>query len=120
MIRPEILVLCGVIGLATYLIRFVPFLVAQRLKDREDEAPQGSPASDSRSLRMLGLIGPSIVAALLVTSILPQPGEAEFGLQLARSLLALTPALVSAVLWRNLGLTVVVGISSYWLISSLL
>ena len=112
---------CGVIGLATYLIRFVPFFVAQNVpKNREDEIPQGFPASDSRSLKMLGLIGPFTVAALLVTSVLPQPGEAEFGLQLARSLLALTPALVSAVLWKNLGLTVLVGISSYWLISSLL
>ena len=120
MIRLEILVLCGVIGLATYLIRFVPFLIARRLGDRGNDAPQSSPASDSRSLRMLELIGPSIVAALLVTSILPQPGETEFGLQLVRSLLALTPALISAILWKNLGLTVLVGIGSYWLISLLL
>ena len=118
MIRPEILVLCLTVGLATYLIRFVPFLIARRLGSREDDVPQGP--SDSRGLRVLELIGPSIVAALLVTSILPQPGNAELGLQLVRSILALAPTLVAAVLWKNLGLTVLVGMGSYWLITILI
>lgn len=118
MIRPEILVLCIAVGLTTYLIRFVPFLIAQRFGNQTDSATRGT--SESTSLKILELIGPSIVAALLITSILPQPGEANFGLQLTRSLLSLTPALISALLWRNLGLSVVIGVSSYWLISLLL
>ena len=118
MIRAEILVLCIVVGLATYLIRFVPFLIAQHLGSREGDTPQSS--SGSRGFKVLELIGPSIVAALLITSILPQPDEADFGLQLIRSLLALTPTLIVAVLWKSLGLTVLVGISSYWLATILL
>lgn len=120
MIHPEILVLCVVIGLGTYLIRFVPFLVALRLENREEASSQDHPRGEQRISGVLDLIGPSIVAALLVTSILPQPAEGEFGAQLARNLLALVPTLAVAVLWKSLGLTVVVGVASYWLISVLL
>lgn len=119
MIRPEILALCVVIGLATYLIRFIPFLMALRLGNREDGDTQSSP-TNSKGFLVLELVGPSIVAALLGTSIVPQPGEAEFGPQLLRGLLALAPALISAVLWKNLGLTVSVGIVAYWLVTILL
>lgn len=120
MIRPEILVLCVVIGLVTYLIRFVPFLIAQRLGNREDGSSRDSSVPDRPGFRMLELIGPSIVAALLITSILPQPDEAEFGLQLVHSLLALIPTLIAAMRWKSLGLTVLVGIGSYWLVTILL
>lgn len=112
------MILCVAVGSATYLIRFVPFLLAQRFGNRQDSAEQG--ISGGKRLRVLELIGPSIVAALLITAILPQPGEANFDLQLIRSLLALAPVLVSAVIWKNLGLSVIVGVSSYWLISLVL
>lgn len=115
MIRPEILVLCLGVGLTTYLIRFVPFLIARRLGDRKGGVSKDYDTPRGRGLRVLELIGPCIVAALLITSILPGPDEAEFGLQLVRSTLALAPVLISALIWRNLGVSVVIGISSYWL-----
>lgn len=117
MIRPEILALCVTVGLATYLIRFLPFLMARRLQNREDATARSSPGSVG--IRVLELIGPSVVVALLVTAILPQPGESDFGPQFLRSLLALVPTLAVAILWRSLGLTVLAGIGSYWLISLL-
>lgn len=63
---------------------------------------------------MLPFVGPSVVVALLVTSVLP---EASDGAELVRVGVALLPTLVVAVRSGNLGLTVLVGVTAYWLIS---
>jgi branched-subunit amino acid transport protein len=65
-------------------------------------------------------VGPSVVVALLVTSILPETFEAGYGAESARTGLALLPTLVIAVRSGNLGLTVLVGVAAYWLVSLLL
>ncbi len=54
------------------------------------------------------------MVALLVTSVLP---EASDGARLVRVGIALLPTLVVAVRSGNLGLTVLVGVTAYWLIS---
>ncbi len=108
------------IGLGTYLIRVVPFLIALRLEDREEDAPQDHSRTRGRFSGVLALIGPSVVAALLITSVLPQPDGGEFGAQLTRNLLALIPTLVVAARSKSLGLTVMAGVASYWLVAALL
>lgn len=62
---------------------------------------------------MLALIGSSVVAALLVTSVLPQPVGGKFGAQLTRNFLALLPTLVMAARLKRLGLTLMIGVVSY-------
>lgn len=63
---------------------------------------------------LLPFVGPSVVVALLVTSVL---AEASSGAGLVRAGVALLPTLVTALRTRNLGLTVLVGALAYWLVS---
>ncbi|MDX6381019.1 MAG: hypothetical protein QOI57_2043 [Rubrobacteraceae bacterium] len=63
---------------------------------------------------LLPFVGPSVVVALLVTSVLP---EASSGTELIRTGVAFLPTLAVAVRSGNLGLTVLVGVSAYWLVS---
>ena len=107
--RAELLLLFLVVGAGNYLMRFLPLLWALR----RGEAESGE-ATGSRLGRLLPFVGPSVVVALLVTSLLPEAGT---GAELSRTGIALLPTLAAAVRYGNLGLTVLVGVAAYWLVS---
>jgi branched-subunit amino acid transport protein len=115
----EILALILLVALGTYLTRALPLLAA--LLRRGDapgrETKRDDPAGGTGGL--LPLVGPSVIAALLVTSLLPDPSESGFWLRLVLGVAALVPACLAAVRWRNLGLTVLAGVASYLLVSAL-
>ena len=90
-------------------MRFLPLLWMLR---RETESGGGARAVSTGGL--LTFAGPSIVAALLVTSVL---SEVENGMGLVRAGIALLPTVVVALRFGNLGLTVLVGVAAYWLAS---
>ena len=97
--RVEVLLLFLVVGAGNYLMRFLPlFWALRRGEARSDDAP-GRGLSD-----LLPFVGPSVV-------------EAGYGAESARTGLALLPTLVIAVRSGNLGLTVLVGVVAYWLVS---
>jgi branched-subunit amino acid transport protein len=108
-VRVELLLLFLVVGVGNYLMRFLPLLWALRWGEAE---PRG--AASGGVGRLLPFVGPSVVVALLVTWLLP---EALDGGRLLRAGIALLPTLVAAVRYGNLGLTVLVGVTAYWLIS---
>jgi branched-subunit amino acid transport protein len=109
--RPELLLLFLVVGVGNYLMRFLPLLWAFR----RGTTGEGSETSGNELLGgLLPFVGPSVVAALLVTSVLP---EAQVGTAILRTGLALLPTLLIAVRSGNLGLTVLVGVLAYWLVS---
>jgi branched-subunit amino acid transport protein len=109
--RAELLLLFLAVGAGHYLMRFLPLLWALR----REMTGEGSETSGSGLLDgLLPFVGPSVVAVLLVTSVLP---EARDGMEVLRTGLALLPTLLSAVRSGNLGLTVLVGILAYWLVS---
>lgn len=113
--RAEFLLLFLVVGAGNYLMRCLPLLWALR----RDGVGREEPGMDTGGspVRLLPLVGPAVVAALLVTSVLPQPSESAFWEELARSGATLAPTLVVAVRSSNLGLTVLVGVVAYWLVS---
>ncbi len=111
--RTELLLLFLVVGVGNYLMRFLPLLWALR----RGTTVEGSETSGTGLLgRLLPFVGPSVVAALLVTSVLP---EARDETELLHTGLALLPTLLIAVCSGNLGLTVLVGVLAYWLVSLL-
>ncbi len=107
--RAELLLLFLLAGAGNYLMRFLPLLWALRRRDAEpgDEV-------NGRLGGLLSFVGPSVVAALLVTSVL---SEAGYGSGLIRTGIALLPTVIVAVRSGNLGLTVLVGVTAYWLVS---
>jgi branched-subunit amino acid transport protein len=108
-VRAELLLLFLVVGVGNYLMRFLPLLwTLRRGEAGPEDATSGSPAG------LLPFVGPSVVVALLVTSILP---EVISGAGLIQTGAALLPTLVVAVRFGNLGLTVLVGVAAYWMIS---
>jgi len=110
--RVELLLLFMVVGVGNYLMRFLPLLWALRWGEAETRgAAGGGPGG------LLPFVGPSVVVALLVTSLLP---EALEGAGSFRAGIALLPTFVVAVRYGNLGLTVLVGVTTYWLISLVL
>ncbi|MDP8925506.1 MAG: AzlD domain-containing protein [Actinomycetota bacterium] len=112
--RVEVLLLFLVVGAGNYLMRFLPlFWALRRGEARSDDAP------DRGLSGLLAFVGPSVIVALLVTSILPETFESGYGAESARTGLALLPTLVIAVRSGNLGLTVLVGVAAYWLVSLL-
>jgi branched-subunit amino acid transport protein len=107
-VRTEFLLLFLVVGAGNYLMRFLPLLWTLRWGEaRPEDTASGSPGG------LLPLVGPSVVVALLVTSILR---EASSGVALIQTGAALLPTLVAA-RSGNLGLTVLVGVAAYWMIS---
>jgi len=117
-VRPELLALFVVVGLGNYLMRSLPLLLALRRAGHGGE-PTDDAAGGKRGTAPLALVGPCVVVALLVTTVLPAAGEPGFGVQLARNLAALLPTAVVAARTRNLGLTVLVGVLAYWAFSLL-
>ena len=109
--RPELLLLFLVVGAGNYLMRFLPLLWALR----RGTAREGSETSRSGPLDgLLPFVGPSVVVALLVILVLP---EARGGTEVLRTGIALLPTLLVATRSGNLGLTVLVGVLAYWLVS---
>lgn len=107
-----LLLLFLVVGLGNYLMRFLPLLFALRRRERaEREASPGG---------LLPLVGPAVVAALLVASLLPESPVPGYGVELARNLAALILTLFVALKVGNLGLTVLTGIFAYALASVVL
>jgi branched-subunit amino acid transport protein len=107
--RVELLLLFMVVGVGNYLMRFLPLLWALRWGEAETRGAAGGGLN-----ALLPFVGPCVVVALLVTSLL---SEALDGAGLVRAGIALVPTLVLAVRYDNLGLTVLVGVTAYWLIS---
>lgn len=108
--RVEILLLFLVVGAGNYLMRFLPLLWALRRGETEQREPNDAVNGESGGL--LPFVGPSVVVALLVTSVLPGNGA-----ELVRTGVALLPTLVVAVRSGNLGLTVLIGVAAYWFVS---
>ncbi len=107
--RVELLALFLLVGAGIYLMRLLPLLFAlRRGAEAETRGASGG---------VLPLVGPSVVAALLVTAVLPEDSGTGYGAELVRNLIALIPTLVVAVRSGNLGLTVLVGILAYGLVS---
>ena len=104
-----LLLLFLVVGLGNYLMRFLPLLIALRRRESEGEEAAGG--------GLLPLVGPAVLVALLVTSLLPGEPDADYGAELARSAVAFIPTLLVAFRFGNLGLTVLTGVFAYALIS---
>ena len=102
------------VGIGNYLMRFLPLLWALRGAETEPGEPR-----DAVSTKLGGLlpfVGMSVVGALLVTSVFP---EVEDTAGAVRTATALLPTLAVAMRFGNLGLTVLVGVSAFWLVSLL-
>ena len=104
-----LLLLFLVVGAGNYLMRFLPLLVALRRRERTgQEAATGG---------LLPLVGPAVVAALLVTSLLPGGSSTGYEAELVRKMAALVLTLLVALRFGNLGLTVLTGIFAYALVA---
>ena len=104
-----LIVLFLVVGVGNYLMRFLPLLIALRRRERTgQEAATGG---------LLPLVGPAVVVALLVTSLLPGDSAPGSGADLVRSAAALLPTLFVALRFGNLGLTVLTGVFAYALVA---
>lgn len=114
-VRPELLALLLAAGLGTYLSRWIPLWLALRRGGRE-ETPEGGGALPAA----LAFLGPSVIAALLVTSLLLGPADLAGARSLLPGLLALLPTWYAAARLRSLGLAVLVGVASYGLLSVVL
>lgn len=115
--RPEFLMLFLIVGAGNYLMRFLPLLWMLRRRGTESGGGLRVGAGAETAGGLLTFVGPSIVAALLVTSVL---AEIDNGTGLVRAGIALSPTVIVAVRFGNLGLTVLVGVAAYWLASLLL
>ena len=90
-------------ALGTYLIRAVPFLLSARKKKKSKKHPQIN--------LFFQLMGPSMIAALLVTSIGFQNSEDYF--QILNYLIGFAGVGASYWLWRNPGICVIAGVISF-------
>jgi branched-subunit amino acid transport protein len=113
--RVELVLLFLVVGAGVYATRLLPLLAALRRERTNGEGP-AKESSEGALRRLLGYVGPSVIAALLVSSLLSQWEASD--LRVIAIALALT-GLVAFWL-KNLGLTVLVGVLAYWLASLLL
>jgi branched-subunit amino acid transport protein len=70
--RPELLLLFLAVGMGNYLMRFLPLLLALR----RGETEPGEPKDATGGLGgLLTFVRPSVLVALLVTSVLPGAGN---------------------------------------------
>ena len=90
-------------ALGTYLIRAVPFLLSARKKKSSKNNPQIK--------LFFQLMGPSMIAALLVTSIGFPNSEDYF--QILNYLIGLAGVGASHWLWKNPGICVLTGVLSF-------
>lgn len=102
------------VGIGNYLMRFLPLLWALRGAETEPGEPRD--AASTKLGGLLPFVGMSVVGALLVTSVFP---EVEDTAGAVRTATALLPTLAVAMRFGNLGLTVLVGVSAFWLVSLL-
>ncbi|HLL40475.1 MAG TPA: hypothetical protein VK357_12535 [Rubrobacteraceae bacterium] len=70
--RPELLLLFLAVGMGNYLMRFLPLLLALRRGETEPGEPKDVTGGVGG---LLTFVGPSVVVALLVTSVLPGAGN---------------------------------------------
>ena len=112
--RTEFVLLFLAVGIGNYLMRYLPLLWALRGAETEPEEPRD--AASTKLSGLLPFVGLSVVGALLVTSVLP---EVENLAGVIRTVTALLPTLAVAMRFGNLGLTVLVGVSAFWLVSLL-
>ncbi len=89
-----------VAALGTYLIRAVPFLLSARRRKNKKITP--------RVNLFFQLMGPSMIAALLVTS--TESTYSDDYLQIMNYLIGLTGVGVSHWLWKNSGISVLAGV----------
>ncbi len=92
-------------------MRLLPLLLWSLRREAGAAAPGTEPGG------LLPLVGPSVVAALLVASVLPEASGPGYGAELARNAVALVPTFVVAYRFGNLGLTVLAGVLAYGLVS---
>tara|TARA_Y100000588_G_scaffold108350_1_gene118770 strand:- start:313 stop:660 length:348 start_codon:yes stop_codon:yes gene_type:complete len=90
-------------ALGTYLIRAVPFLLSARKKKSSKNHPQIK--------LFFQLMGPSMIVALLVTSIEFPNSEDNF--QILNYLIGLAGVGASHWLWKNPGICVLAGVLSF-------
>ena len=90
-------------ALGTYLIRAVPFLLSARKGKNSKNHPQIK--------IFFQLMGPSMIAALLVTSIGFPNSEDYF--QIVNYLIGFAGVGASYLLWKNPGICVLVGVLSF-------
>ena len=88
------------VGLGTYLIRAVPFLLSTKKLKNNKKHPQIS--------LFFQLMGPSMIAALLVTSIESQNSGNH--LQILNYFIGFAGVGASHWLWKNPGICVLVGV----------
>ena len=90
-------------ALGTYLLRAVPFLLSARKEKRSKKHPKIN--------LFFKLMGPSMIASLLVTSIRLPNSEDYF--QILNYLIGFTGVGVSYWLWKNPGICVLAGVISF-------
>ena len=90
-------------ALGTYLIRAVPFLLSARKGKRSKNYPQIN--------LFFQLMGPSMIAALLVTST-GFPNSEDYS-QILNYLIGFTGVGISYWLWKNPGICVLAGVVSF-------
>ena len=90
-------------ALGTYLIRAVPFLLSARTEKSRKSRPQIN--------LFFQMMGPSMIAALLVTSI-GLPNSEEYS-QILNYLLGFAGVGVSYWLWKNPGICVLLGVGCF-------
>ena len=90
-------------ALGTYLIRAVPFLLSARKEKRSKKHP--------KIILFFKLMGPSMIASLLVTSIRLPNSEDYF--QILNYLIGFTGVGASYWLWKNPGICVLAGVLSF-------
>ena len=101
----DIYFVCAVFlaALGTYLIRAVPFLLSTRKKKSSNNYPQIK--------LFFQLMGPSMIAALLVTST-GFPNSEDY-LQILNYLIGFAGVGASYWLWKNPGICVLAGVLSF-------
>ena len=90
-------------ALGTYLIRAVPFLLSARKENNSKNHPQIK--------LFFQLMGPSMIAALLVTSI-EFPNSVNY-FQILNYLIGFAGVGISHWLWKNPGICVLAGVLSF-------